>query len=588
MFDSKGAILYVGKAKNLRNRVSSYFRSRGLNNKTVALVGKIASIEVTITRTEAEALLLEQNLIKGFRPPYNILLRDDKSYPYIHLSSGSPFPRLSFYRGSAKGPGSFFGPYPSSGAVKESLNLLQKIFKVRQCEDSYFKNRSRPCLQYQINRCSGPCVNKVSEEQYKEDVSHTVMFLQGKSRALTSDISKKMEAASEQLDFEKAAEYRDQLLALQAVQQTQYIESGNGDVDVFAYFEAAGKACVQVVFVRAGRVLGSRSFFPALSASVVEDEGDENPTLSEFVSQFYLSSTKEIPKEIVLSHVIVDQSVLEEVLSDKKASKVVISTSVRTNRQQWLNLAVRTAEQNLISRLSERKNVQQRYRELQRVLELEAPPARMECFDISHSHGESTVASCVVFDQNGPLKSDYRKFNITGITPGDDYAAMRQALSRRYARVKASGAQLPDILFIDGGKGQVRQAVEVLQELDIAEVAIIGVSKGPERKAGEETLVFPPDYREQDLPATSAALHLIQHIRDESHRFAITGHKAKRDKTRRTSTLESIPGVGAKRRRELLRHFGGLPEVKAASLEDLEKVPGINKKLALQIYESFR
>lgn len=612
MFDTTGEILYVGKAKNLKNRVSSYFRARGLNNKTVALVTKIASIEVTITRTEVEALLLEQNLIKSHRPPYNILLRDDKSYPYIFLSSKSEYPRVSFYRGRPKKDGDYFGPFPNGGAVRESLNLLQKIFKVRQCEDSYFKNRSRPCLQHQINRCSGPCVEGiVSDEQYQKDVEHTVMFLQGKSRALIDDISKQMEAASEQLDFESAAEYRDQLLALQKIQQEQFIEGGQGDADVFGYFQSAGKACIQVVFVRAGRVLGSRSFFPAISVIaddapelIASDQDDEQitthtesegvlvdlqakATLAEFLAQFYLASEKEIPKEILLSHSVEGLDALLAVLSDKKNSKVTLSTNVRGNRQQWLNLAVRTAEQNLISCLADRNNTHQRYSELQRVLDLDAPPKRMECFDISHSHGESTVASCVVFDDKGPLKSDYRKFNIKDITAGDDYAAMKQALTRRYSRVKAEDGVMPDILFIDGGKGQVKQAVEVMQELQIHELQIIGIAKGPERKAGEETLIFPPDYSERELPATSPALHLIQHIRDESHRFAITGHKAKRDKTRRTSTLEGIPGVGAKRRRDLLRHFGGLQEVKAATLEDLVKVSGISQKTAQAIYDTF-
>lgn len=419
-----------------------------------------------------------------------------------------------------------------------------------------------------------------------------------------------------QLDFEAAAEYRDQLLALQKIQQEQFIEGGQGDADVFGYFQSAGKACVQVVFVRAGRVLGSRSFFPAISviaddepeliasdqnqsASDQTDQKDDNSndgllvqlqakaTLAEFLAQFYLASEKEIPKSIILSHHVEGLDALLDVLSEKKNSKVVLSTNVRGNRQQWLNLAIRTAEQNLISRLADRNNTHQRYTELQRVLDLDAPPKRMECFDISHSHGESTVASCVVFDDKGPLKSDYRKFNIKDITAGDDYAAMKQALTRRYSRVKSEDGVMPDILFIDGGKGQVKQAVEVMEELQIHDLQIIGIAKGPERKAGEETLIFPPDYSERELPATSPALHLIQHIRDESHRFAITGHKAKRDKTRRTSTLEGIAGVGAKRRRDLLRHFGGLQEVKAATLEDLMKVSGISQKTAQAIYDTF-
>jgi len=581
MYGADGNILYTGKAKNLKNRLSSYFRKQGLAIKTAALVSKIASIQVTITNTEIEALLLEHNLIKAQRPPYNILLRDDKSFPFIYLSTQHEFPRLSIHRGAKKTKGRYFGPYPSSGAVKESLSFLQKVFKVRQCEDSYYKNRSRPCLQHQINRCSAPCVNKVSADEYHRAVRHTTMFLEGKNKNLIKELADQMDSASADLNFETAAEYRDQIQHLQQVQASQFIDGESGDIDIAACEYKAGVACIQVLFVRGGRVLGSKSYFP----KAYLDE-DEEQILEAFLSQYYLVDSARgdnMPREIVVSHTLEHAELLSKAFTEKLGRKTTINARVRSNRAKWLALAVETAKQNLTGHLSNKQTIFQRYESLQEALKLPEKPKRLECFDISHSSGEATVASCVVFDANGPLKSDYRRFNIEGITGGDDYAAMHQALTRRYTRIKTGEGVLPDVLFIDGGKGQVSQAVAVLEELQITNLLVVGVVKGTTRKAGFEVL-FRADTREEFvMPSDSAGLHLVQHIRDESHRFAITGHKQRRDKKRRESPLEGIPGVGPKRRRELLRHFGGWQEVKAASADDLANIPGISDKLARDI-----
>ncbi|MDY0071301.1 MAG: excinuclease ABC subunit UvrC [Thauera sp.] len=589
MLDARGDVLYVGKAKNLKNRLSSYFRGGALNAKTMALVARIRQIQVTVTNTEAEALLLEHNLIKQYRPPYNILLRDDKSYPYIYLSTDQEYPRLGFHRGAKSGKGRYFGPYPSAGAVRESLNFLQKVFQVRQCEDSFFRNRTRPCLQYQIHRCTAPCVKAITPEEYARDVRHTEMFLTGHSGEVIGELADAMEAAAAQLEFERAAALRDRIQHVQQVQSRQYIEGETGDLDIVASAINAGIACVQMLYVRDGRILGSRSYFPALHL----DEADAD-VLDAFLAQHYLSgvgvtgaSGQEIPGEILVNAELEDRAALEEAIASVRGRKVAITTRVRGNRAKWLELAVTTAQQNLATRIANKQTQSQRFEALQEALQLDEMPARLECFDISHSSGEATVASCVVFDTSGPLKSDYRKFNIEGITPGDDYAAMQQALSRRYARLKRGDGKMPDILFIDGGKGQVAQAMAVLEELQIDEVLVVGVAKGVDRKPGLEVLILPRADGAADeltLPRDSAALHLIQHIRDEAHRFAVAGHTARRDKKRSESTLESIPGVGPKRRRELLRHFGGLQGIASASLEDLCRVPGISRKLAEDIF----
>ncbi|MEP0202603.1 MAG: excinuclease ABC subunit UvrC [Halioglobus sp.] len=579
MYDADGALLYVGKAKNLRNRVGSYFRASGLTTKTMALVNRIAEIQVTVTSTEVDALLLEHNLIKSHRPPYNILLRDDKSYPYI-LMSDQAFPRLSLHRGAKRRKGKYFGPYPSAASVRESLHFLQKVFKVRQCEDSYFRNRSRPCLQHQIDRCTAPCVNLVTEEEYAQQVESTSMFLSGKSQELMVRLADDMERAAKELAFEKAASYRDQLAQLQHVQASQGIEGASGDLDILAASVAAGRACVQVLFVRGARVLGSKTYYPPLKLDETEAE-----VLSAFLPQYYLSGTRAIPAELIVNAMPEDHATLAEAFTAHAARKVAIKQRVRDSRARWLQLAVQTAQTNLESHLAGKQTTLARLSALQNLLKLPEPPQRMECFDISHSSGEATVASCVVFDQNGPRKGDYRKFNIDGITGGDDYAAMQQALERRYKRLKAGEGALPDILFIDGGKGQVSQAMSVLSELEIEGVDVIGVAKGVTRKAGFETLVDGSTGQEQQLRGDNPALHLIQQIRDEAHRFAITGHRARRDKARQQSLLEGIPGVGAKRRRELLRHFGSAEGVKNANVDELRKISGISATIAQQIHD---
>ena len=580
MYDAKGELLYVGKAKNLKNRVGSYFRASGLTDKTMALVARIHDIQVTVTSTEVDALLLEHNLIKTQQPPYNILLRADKSYPYIFLSSEDTFPRIALHRGAKRRKGEYFGPYPSAGAVRESMHFLQKVFKVRPCEDSYFKNRSRPCLQYQIERCSGPCVGLVSEEDYAKQVMSTRLFLRGKSTQLMGRLADDMEQAAAELEYEKAAVYRDQIAQLQHVQASQGIEGVSGDLDILAAAVSHGRACVQVLFVRGARVLGSKTYYPPLKL-----QETEAMVLAAFIPQFYLGAARAIPAEIIVNAMPESDDILVEALSDQAGKSVKLRSRVRDSRAQWLQLAQQTAETSLTSHLAGRQTVLRRLQSLQDILELPELPERLECFDISHSSGEATVASCVVFDQQGPRKSDYRKFNIEGVVAGDDYAAMHQALERRYTRLKAADAAMPDVLFIDGGKGQVAQAMAVLEELQVTGIEVIGVAKGSTRKAGFETLIKGGTGKERQLPPDHAALHLIQQIRDEAHRFAITGHRARRDKARQRSKLEDIPGVGSKRRRVLLRHFGSAQGVQNANVEELKKIPGIHAAMAQQIYD---
>jgi excinuclease ABC subunit C len=583
MFDTAGQILYVGKAKNLKARLASYFRKTGLTPKTQALVAKIARVEVTLTASETEALILEQNLIKSNRPPYNISLRDDKSYPYIFISSSETYPRIAYHRGAKKKRGDYYGPYPNGGAVKDSLNFLQKTFLLRPCEDSVFNNRTRPCLQYQIKRCSAPCVELISPEDYQTDLRHARLFLSGHSDKLLSEVADNMEQAAQELRFEKAAAYRDQISALRSIQTQQVIEEGNGDIDVFAAEVRAAAICVHLLFVRQGRILGSRSYYPA--ATLAETPAE---ILAEFIPQFYLANQgREIPKEIVLAQPIEGQATLADALQQAAGRQVFINHQVRSHRVKWLAMAASAAQQNLIAHINNKKNSLDRFIALREILALTETPKRLECFDISHSSGELTVASCVVFENDGPLKSDYRRFNIEGVTPGDDYAAMEQALMRRYTRLQKGEGKLPDILLIDGGKGQLGKAMEVLLQLGLQAVQVIGVAKGSTRKAGFETLFDGATGAEIVLSSDSPALHLIQHIRDESHRFAITGHKQRRDKKRKTSSLEEVPGIGATRRRELLRHFGGLQDVRKASIDDLAKVNGISQKLAEEIYAFF-
>jgi len=535
-------------------------------------------VEVVITNTEADALLLENNLIKEHRPRYNILLRDDKSYPYIYVSSKHKYPQITFYRGSRKRSGRYFGPYTSVNAARYALNLLQKVFKVRQCDDYFFSHRSRPCLQHQIERCSAPCVGYITEESYKNDIDAAMEFLDGNSDQLIERFVKKMDEASAELDYEQAASYRDKIGMLREITEQQYVSTETGNVDTIAVQCEGEVACVQVFNIRSGVNLGNKSYFPKIPEAL-----DEDKILSAFLGQYYL--THIIPEEIITSHQPDDVDVLKLMLSNKLGKKIDISHSPRSKRARWLELAKKNALTALKTKLATKAGLAQRYEALQEALKLEYMPSRMECFDVSHTQGEATVASCVVFGQEGAIKSDYRKFNIEGIQPGDDYAAMHQALTRRYTRLKKGEGKLPDILFIDGGKGQVSKAMEVLQELQVEGVNVIGVAKGGERRAGEETLIPADGSPEINLDSHSLALHLIQQIRDEAHRFAITNHRNRRNKKRTHSPLENIEGLGPKRRQNLLKYFGGIRGVSKAGEEELAKVPGISKNLAKAIYQ---
>ena len=581
MLDGEGQVLYVGKAKNLKNRVTSYFRKTGLTAKTAALVKRIVQIDVTVTETETEALILEHNLIKQYRPPFNILMRDDKSYPYIFISDRDQWPRLSFHRGPKKAKGTYFGPFPSVHAVRESMSFLQKVFRVRQCEDVFFKNRSRPCLQYQIKRCSAPCVGFVKPDDYAEDVNLTRLYLDGKAEKILQQLERDMDKSSIELEFEKAGEYRDQISALRQVQAQQMIEKGRGTIDVVAGAVTNGQACVHMLYVRQGRILGSRSYYP--KAPLAEKVSE---LLDEFLPHLYLDGAgrPDLPKEILVNASLEGAEVLTDALKERIGRNIEIRDSVRGFRAKWIELAQRTAEQNLAGKLASKQTLQQRFESLRETIGLDEVPERLECFDISHSSGEAVVASCVVFDSNGALKSDYRRFNIENITGGDDYAAMEQAIRRRYTRLMKGEGKLPDILLIDGGKGQIGVAKSVLADLGVVGVVVLGVAKGTTRKPGMETLILADQDNKVIARPQQAALHLIQQIRDEAHRFAITGHKQRRDQKRRTSALEGIPGVGPTRRRDLLKHFGGIIEVKKASVADLMKVENINKKVAEAIY----
>jgi excinuclease ABC subunit C len=575
-FDVGDELLYVGKAANLKKRVGNYFLKPRMEPRIASMVSQIARVEVTLTRTAGEALLLESQLIKSLKPRYNIMLRDDKSYPYIYLSGSEDYPRLAFHRGSRAGPGRYFGPYPSTFAVRESLNLMQKLFKVRQCEDSYFRNRSRPCLQHQIGRCSAPCVNLISVPDYLSDVRHAEMFLEGRSSAVIDELAGSMEQASKALNFERAASLRDQVAALRKLQAQHFVQGASADMDVIACCMESGMACVSVLFFRNGVSLGSRDFFPRLPM-----DASTADVLEQFIAQYYLD--RQVPRELVLSETVEDIDVLAGVLSEYAGHAVALKPSVRGERARFLEMAQRNASAALTSRLASRQTLGARFDDLMRLLELPEPPRRIECFDISHTMGEATVASCVVFGPEGAEKSHYRRFNIAGITPGDDYAAMHQALTRRFRKV-AEGGVRPDILLIDGGSGQVAQALDVLRELGVEGIVVIGVAKGPGRRAGEETLVLADSGRTLHPGPSSPALHLIAAVRDEAHRFAISGHRKRREATRERSVLEDVVGVGARRRTALLKAFGGIGGIEAAGVEELMKVKGIDRGLAERIY----
>ena len=580
MYDANDKVIYVGKARNLKKRVSSYFVDRVTAVKTQAMVSQVRHFDVIITHTENEALLLENNLIKSLKPRYNVLLRDDKSYPYIYISTEQAFPRIGFHRGAKKLKGRYFGPYPSAAAVRESLQILQKVFPVRQCEDSFYNNRTRPCLQYQIKRCSAPCVGYVSEEDYRLDVAHAIKFLEGKSQEVINELVSKMNAASQELAFERAAYHRDQISYLRRIQEKQYVDSGDGNTDIIASAQRDGMACIQVFFIRGGQNLGNKTFFPRHVKGHTDAE-----IIAAFIPQYYLG--KQVPHNIIISQCLEDKVWLQDVLSQQAGYKVELLTSVRGDRARWLDMATENAAKTLALQLMSKTNLQKRVLDLQHALELEYLPRRLECFDISHTFGEETVASCVVFEDGGPLKSDYRRFNIKGIVKGDDYDAMRQVLQRRYKKIKQNEGKFPDLLIIDGGRGQVNAAVAVMEELQLSALTIVGVSKGEGRKAGLESLHIATTGEIIRLAADSPALHLIQSIRDEAHRFAITGHRHRRDKARKRSALEDVEGLGPKRRRMLLSHFGGLQEVSKAGVEDLARVPGISRQLAQRVYDLF-
>ncbi|CAI2390165.1 excinuclease ABC subunit UvrC [Alteromonas macleodii] len=580
MYNSQEEVIYVGKAKNLKKRVSSYFRSNLDNAKTRSLVSQIANMDVTVVNSETEAFLLENNFIKKYKPRYNVVMRDDKSYPFIFLSDHE-HPRLSFHRGPQKKKGEYFGPYPSAWSVRESLRSMQRIFPVRQCEDSYYRARSRPCLQYQMQRCSAPCVEGyVSDEEYKEQVNFARLFLKGKNQQVIGGLVEKMEAASEALNFEAAARYRDQINALRKVQERQWVAGTQDEMDVFGFAFKGNMACIQVMFIREGQLLGSKAYFPK-----VPNTADEQEVFESFFLQFYLAGNKVIPKQIVLSNTLTDEDAIADVLASEAGHKVQFFKGAREEKRKYLQLAQSNAQTALDAQYSQQKSVFARYLDLEAALEVDTPIQRMECFDISHTSGQQTVASCVVFNREGPHKSDYRRYNIEGITPGDDYAAMAQALKRRYKSVKEV-QKIPDLLLIDGGKGQLAQAEAFFEDWPHdKKPMLLGVAKGTTRKPGLETLILAGSHQVLPMDSHSPGLHLIQHIRDESHRFAITGHRNRRQKVKTTSSLESIPGIGSKRRQTLLKFMGGLQGLKKASKDEISNVPGISPELAETIYD---
>ncbi|ROO26682.1 excinuclease ABC subunit C [Salinisphaera orenii MK-B5] len=580
MYDAEGTVLYVGKAKNLKKRVSSYFLRASGNAKTESMLDQVADIEVTITHTEDEALLLESTLIKRHRPRYNVYLRDDKSYPYLLITGDNDFPRVVYHRGAQKREGHYFGPFPSSGAVRQTQDTLMRLFKLRNCRDSFFENRTRPCLQYQIKRCTAPCVGYISQEDYARDVRDAVELLQGRNEKLIDRLVGDMEAASAALDFETAAHLREKIAALRRLQSQSQTVGGQGDFDILCAAIDGGVAAVVVVTVRGGINLGHRSFFPnAPAGTEVAD------MMAAFVSQYYLD--RRPPPELLIDPLPSDDAWLAESLSQRAGRKVAFKPRVRGERRRWLDNTRATLEQTLSAQLASRAGVEKRLAALADALGLETPPMQMACFDISHTRGERAVASCVVFEGGAPNKSAYRRFNIDGIEPGDDYAAMRQALTRRFKRVRSGEAPLPDLLLIDGGKGQLAVARETLAELGIEGVQLLGVAKGATRKPGLEQLFLPGDNAPLILPADSPALHLIQQIRDEAHRFAIAAHRGQRGKARSGSMLDDVEGLGPKRRKKLLQTFGGPRQVARAGVAELARVDGISARMAQRIYDHF-
>jgi len=578
MLNARHKVIYVGKARDLKKRVSSYFNRTQDAAKTVAMMEQVARVEVTVANTEAEALILEYSLIKRHKPRYNVLLRDDKSYPYIYASTDSRFPRLKFHRGARRGKGRYFGPYPSTRAVRTTLKELEKLFLIRNCTDSFFSNRTRPCLQYQIKRCTAPCVGLISEQQYRDDIDAAIQFLDGKNQTVVDTFVRRMEQAAATQDYEQAARFRDRISRLKEIEARQLVKrSDNKDLDILGFASNGAIHCVTILFIRNGSLIGSRDHFPRLPG-----ETDRQKILNAFVAQYYLG--RDAPAEIIIELDIDDAELLQQTLTQRVGHKVVIRSRVRGDRARWLQMARTNAEQGLTLKAASNATIRRQFAALAEVLGLEDAPQRLECFDVSHTSGEATVASCVVFNTAGPMKSDYRRFNLSPAAAGDDYGAMRDALRRRYARVKKGEVPMPDVLFVDGGKGQLAEAMTILAELELDWLTVVAVAKGRARRSGAERLFRPGSDKPLELPADSQALLLIQQIRDEAHRFAITGHRQRRAKARTTSRLEQIPGLGPKKRRELLRQFGGLQGVMGAGVDDLVQVHGISRALAETIY----
>lgn len=577
MRDAQGTALYVGKAGSLRKRVTSYFDARPKIERIMRMVARIDSIEVSLTRTEAEALLLENDWIKSLKPRYNVLLRDDKSYPWIMLGTDHDYPRIAFHRGAKEKNRQYLGPYPSASSVRESINLIQKLFLLRNCEDSYFSHRRRPCLQYQIKRCTAPCVGKISPSEYAAQLDNALLFLRGHSQKVITRLIGRMERAAELQQYEQAGQFRDQINHLKQMQARQFVASGNGDLDIIALARLARGCAIEVISVRGGRSLGHRDYFP----SQAEGHSDSE-VLHAFLGQYYRERLA--PPELIISHSVAQQNLFEQVFSERCGRKVRIQSHPRSHRKQWLELAGRNALNALHMRTAESARIGSQFEMLAQLLELEETPEIIECFDISHTSGHKTVASCVVFGHEGALKSRYRRYNLKGFTPGDDYAAMREVLGRRYRKLKIEEGSLPDLIVVDGGKGQLSTAIAVLADCGLADIPLMGIAKGPGRKAGYEEWVLPVAPHSIKPGPESAASHLIQQIRDEAHRFAITGHRGRRQKAAVHSILEDIPGVGARRRRALLTHFGGLQGVRKAGIEELAGIQGINQQLASRIY----
>lgn len=579
MRDVEGSALYVGKALNLRKRVSSYFDARPKIERIMRMVARIQSIEISLTRTEAEALLLENEWIKSLKPRYNVLLRDDKSYPWVMLGTDHEFPRIAFHRGGKDKRRTYLGPYPSASSVRESINLIQKLFLLRNCEDSYFSHRTRPCLQYQIKRCTAPCVDKIDAADYARQVENALLFLRGQSQKVITRLIGRMESAAGSQLYEMAAQYRDQINHLKQMQARQFVSSGNGDLDIIALARFERSCAIEVISVRGGRSLGQRDYFPTQSEGHTDAE-----VLHAFLGQYFRE--RKPPSELIISHSLEQQTLFEAVFSERSGHKVRIQSHPRSHRRQWLELASRNALNALHMRSSESSRLSRQFEALAELLQLEETPQIIECFDVSHTSGHKTVASCVVFGFDGPVKSRYRRYNLKGFEPGDDYAAMREVMGRRYRKLQKDEGQPPDLIVVDGGKGQLGIAVEVLAECGLSDIPLMGVAKGPSRRAGYEEWVLPVAPHSLRPGPESAASHLIQQVRDEAHRFAITGHRGRRQKAAVHSVLEDIVGVGPRRRRALLTHFGGIQGVRKAGIEELAGIPGINRQLAGRIYKA--